>query len=161
MTKKLSNTAYIALGSNQGDRCATIIRSLDMLDESENIATAMVSQLIETEAVGGPADQPPFLNGAAELRTSLSAQELLGIMLDIEHKLGRQRREKWGQRTIDLDLLLFEQQVIDLPQLKLPHPLMHKRLFVLAPLVEIAPNIIHPTLNRTIKQIHDTLAQCQ
>jgi 2-amino-4-hydroxy-6-hydroxymethyldihydropteridine diphosphokinase len=145
--------AYIGLGSNQGERAATIIQALTLLDDVPRIAIAMVSQLISTAPVGGPPDQPDFLNGAAEIRCAISVDDLFQRLQDIENRLGRTRAEKWGQRYIDLDLLLFGSQIIDTPRLKVPHPLMHQRSFVLTPLVEIAPDLVHPVLGKTMRQI--------
>ena len=155
----LSNNiiAYIGLGANQGDRCATIMQALVILDDSPNIAVGQVSQLIETTPIGGPDQQSDYLNGAAEIRTPLSAEQLLATMLDVESQLGRRRTGKWGPRTIDLDLLLYGDQIIDQPQLRVPHPLMHKRLFVLRPLAQIAPAAIHPILGQSIEQIRNSL----
>src|SRR4051794_25554062 len=132
-------TAYIALGANLGDREANLRAALDHLNRTSGVKVMCVSRFLETPAVGGPPDSPPFLNAAAELRTTLGPAELLQTLLAIEHALGRVRRERWEPRIIDLDLLLYGDQVIDAPQLKVPHPLMHARAFVLEPLNEIAP----------------------
>jgi 2-amino-4-hydroxy-6-hydroxymethyldihydropteridine diphosphokinase len=143
-------TAYIALGANLGDRRANIEIALEKLGQAPGIKVRSVSTLIENAAVGGPADSPPFLNGAAELETSLTASELLNTLLEIEKEIGRVRREKWGPRLIDLDLLLYGDQVISGAKLTVPHPLLHTRRFVLEPLVEIAPEVVHPLLHKTI-----------
>ena len=140
------STAYIALGANLGDRRANMERAVDLLRATPGVAVTRVSSFLETPAVGGPPDSPPFLNAAAELKTTLSPRRLLDRLLEIERLLGRQRREKWGPRTIDLDLLLYADHVIAEPQLQVPHPLMHLREFVLAPLSEIAPDLPHPVL---------------
>ncbi len=147
--------AHIGLGANLGDRERSIHAALDLLDMSQGISVAKVSKLIETSAVGGPADAPPFLNGAAELRTTLGAHALLHRMLDIEKELGRQRRTKWEPRPIDLDLLLYNNQVLSSDELVVPHPLMHERRFVLEPLVEIAPDLVHPMLQMSIRGLLD------
>ena len=129
--------AYIGLGANLGDREATIRRAVALLEAEQGIEVVAVSQLRETEPVG-VIDQPRFLNGAAALETSLSARELLETLLRIERILGRVRDgTRWGPRAIDLDLLLFGDQEIDEPGLRVPHPFLHERAFALAPLVEL------------------------
>lgn len=150
-------TAYIALGANLGDRAANLRRALELLKQSPGIEVIRVSSFIENPAVGGPANSPAFLNGAAEIRTTLSARALLDRLLDVEKQLGRIRGEKWSPRTIDLDLLLYGSQIIDEPGLTVPHPLMHERRFVLDPLAEIAPNTVHPVFNRTITNLLKSL----
>jgi 2-amino-4-hydroxy-6-hydroxymethyldihydropteridine diphosphokinase len=137
-------TAYVAIGSNLGDREANIRSAVLMLDKLEDVAVKRVSTLFDNAAAGGPPGAPDFLNAAAEVETTLGARELLGRMLEVERALGRQRREKWAPREIDLDLLLYGDQVINEPGLVVPHPLMHQRLFVLKPLAEIAPRAVHP-----------------
>ena len=146
-------TAYIALGANLGDRAGNIHAAVEMLRSAVGIEVTKVSRLREYPAVGGPPDSPAFLNAAAELETTLSARELLNRLLEIERSLGRQRREKWGPRLIDLDLLLYEDQIIAEPDLVIPHPLMHERRFVLEPLKEIAPAARHPSLDRQIAEL--------
>ena len=146
-------TAYIALGGNLGDRRANIERAVDLLRATPGVRVGKVSSFIETPAVGGPPGSPPFLNAAAELETTLSPRELLDRLLEIEQTLGRQRREKWGPRVIDLDLLLYGEQTIAEPNLQVPHPLMHERRFVLEPLAEIAPQARHPILHRSIETL--------
>jgi 2-amino-4-hydroxy-6-hydroxymethyldihydropteridine diphosphokinase len=117
------------------------------------VRVTRVSNFLETPAVGGPPDSPPFLNAAAELETTLAPAELLQSLLGIEQSLGRVRREKWEPRIIDMDLLLYGDEVIDAPQLNVPHPLMHERRFVLEPLNEIAPDVMHPVLKRSIREL--------
>lgn len=152
--------AYIALGSNLGDRARVILSALDDLDGSPGIAVARVSQLIET-APEGPPDQAPYLNGAAELRTSLAPRTLLDRMLEIERRHGRDRSRGVpnGPRTLDLDLLLFGREVHDAPGLIVPHPRMHTRRFVLQPLAELAPEAMHPTLAVSVRSLLDSLHQ--
>jgi len=145
--------AYIGLGANLGDRQADIRRACDLLRQTDGILSLKLSSLHETEPVGGPPGQGPYLNAAARVETDLDASALLAVLLDIEARLGRQRSEKWGPRTIDLDLLLFDDQVIDMPGLTVPHPRMHERRFVLEPLAEIAADVIHPALRMTIQQL--------
>ena len=149
--------AYIGIGSNLGRREEAIERAVALLDEADGIRVVRVSSLIETEAVGGPAGQGSFLNGAAALECECSAGDLLDRMLQIELSLGRRRREKWGPRTIDLDLLLFGDEIIDTAELTVPHPRMHERLFVIGPLAEIAVEAVHPGVGMTIGQIGENL----
>jgi 3-oxoacyl-[acyl-carrier protein] reductase len=146
-------TAYIALGSNLGDRRDYLDRSLQALQEHPRIEATQVSSYHETTPVGGPPGQSNFLNAAAELKTDLSPRELLDALLEIERSLGRVRRERHGPRTIDLDLLLYQDLVLREPGLTIPHPAMHERLFVLKPLAEIAPRAIHPLLDASIDDL--------
>ncbi len=149
----MAATAYIGLGSNLGDRRAALDRALAELRGRPGVAVARVSSVYETAPVGGPAGQGPYLNAVAELRTDLAPADLLRTLLDVESGLGRVRTEKDGPRTIDLDILLYDAAVSDDPRLTLPHPRMHRRLFVLQPLAEIAPGVIHPALHRTIADL--------
>lgn len=143
-------TALIAIGSNLGDRSANIERSLVALDALPGIVVTCISTIIETEPVGPPG-QGPYLNAAAALDTALSPRELLECMLGVEHWLGRDRsnEQRWGPRTIDLDLLTLGDVILDSPGLVLPHPRLHQRDFVLRPLAEIAPDTIIPGLDAT------------
>lgn len=145
--------AFIAVGANLGDREGTIRAALSALDVTPGIRVVRVSPLLENPAVGGPEGAPPFLNGAAELATTLSPHDLLARLLEIERTLGRQRRQKWAPRTIDLDLLLYGEQVVNTPDLKVPHPLMHERDFVLTPLAAIAPDVVHPVLHVSVSEL--------
>ena len=137
--------AYVALGSNLGDREATIRAALAALDSEPGIAVAAVATLIDTEPVG-VVDQPRFLNGVAALDTDLSARELLAALLDVERRFGRRREgvPPQGPRTLDLDLLLYADAEIDEPGLTVPHPRLHDREFVLGPLAEVAPGLEVP-----------------
>jgi 2-amino-4-hydroxy-6-hydroxymethyldihydropteridine diphosphokinase len=146
-------TAYIALGANLGDREQNIHTALQELGAMPGTQVLRISTLLANPAVGGPANSPDFLNAAAEIRTTLDAQSLLSRMLQIEHNLGRDRREKWSPRTIDLDLLLYDDQIIRSDHLTVPHPLMHTRRFVLEPLAEIAARVVHPVLRLTIADL--------
>lgn len=152
-----TTTAYIALGSNLADRRHMIEKALSLLNAATNITVSCVSDLIETQPIGGPPRQGMFLNAAAELRCECTAPHLLDTMQQIENRLGRRRTEKCGPRTIDLDLLLFGQDIIDTQNLKVPHPRMHQRQFVIEPLAQIAPQVRHPLLDLTIRQIQQNL----
>ncbi|HEX8522784.1 MAG TPA: 2-amino-4-hydroxy-6-hydroxymethyldihydropteridine diphosphokinase [Tepidisphaeraceae bacterium] len=149
--------AYIALGANTGDRRENIRAALERMRESEGVEVLRVSSLIENAAVGGPEGSPAFLNGVVEVRTTLTPRRLLDRLLEIEHELGRVRREKWGPRPIDLDIVLFGDRVIDEEGLKVPHPLMQERRFVLEPLAEVAPEVVHPGQRRTARQMLNEL----
>ena len=144
--------AYLGLGSNLGNRSENLDQACRLLDESEGISVVRVSSYRETEPVGGP-EQGKFLNAAAEVQTSLTPQELLGTCQAVEAEMGRRRTVRWGPRIIDIDLLLYDGQVIDSPTLTVPHPLMHRRSFVLEPLAEIAPGVAHPTTGKTISEL--------
>ena len=146
-------TVYIGLGSNLGDREATIRAAVDRLRAHPQIKVTAESSLIETAPVGGPAGQPTFLNGAAALETDLEPDALLDVLKGIERDLGRRPRTRWGPREIDLDLLLFEDRVIETARLTVPHPLMAQRRFVLAPLSEIAPDARDPVTGRTVREM--------
>lgn len=141
------NTAYLLLGSNEGDRLQWLYDALAQLDKYGLFAD--LSQVYET-AAWGLEDQPAFLNVALCLHTELSVEELLKAIQSIEHNLGRQRELKWGQRTLDIDILFYNDAVLDRDDLKIPHPFLQERRFALAPLNDIAPNLMHPVLQQTI-----------
>lgn len=146
--------AYLGLGSNVGDREEYIEQAIFLLEKNPNIEVARRSTNYETEAEGG-GDQPPFINAAIEIKTKLSPHKLLEMCQEIEAALGREREVEWGPRTIDLDILLYEGEIISDDKLQIPHPLMHERLFVLKPLKEIASHAIHPVLEKTIEALYD------
>jgi 2-amino-4-hydroxy-6-hydroxymethyldihydropteridine diphosphokinase len=158
MQPSQSITAYIALGANLGDREKTMRRAIEMLNEADEVRVTRISSFIENPAVGGPADSPAFLNAVAQIETTLAPESLLDRLLEIEKQLGRVRREKWEPRAIDLDVILYGLEVIDSDRLSIPHPLMHERGFVLKPLVEIAPDVVHPIQKATARELLDRRA---
>jgi len=137
--------AYVGLGANLGPREVTLLRAVDLLAETAGVRVLAVSQLRETDPVG-VVDQPTFLNGAAEIETSLRARELLGRLLEVEQELGRVRGVRFGPRTIDLDLLVYGDREIDEPGLHVPHPRLRERRFALEPLAELDPQLEIPGL---------------
>ena len=145
------HTAYVALGSNLGDKEANLRKALELLQE-RSVEVVKTSSFICTEPYG-VTDQPQFLNGVCEVRTSLVPLALLHTLLEIEQEMGRVRLRHWGERNIDLDLLLYEDVVMDTEELKLPHPDMQNRDFVLLPLAEIAPKLVHPILQKSIEEL--------
>lgn len=142
-------TAYVALGANLGDRERALRAAVDALAAEPGVEVLAVSRLRETEPVG-VVDQPRFLNGAAALATTRSARELLGLLLAVERRFGRVREgaPEHGPRTLDLDLLVYGDERIDEPGLRVPHPRLHERRFVLEPLVEVAPGLVVPGRGR-------------
>lgn len=147
--------AYIALGSNLGDKEKNLRRALLLLTQ-QGVEVVRVSSFLSTEPYG-VTDQPQFLNAVACVRTSLTPLALLDVLLATELAMGRVRLRHWGERNIDLDLLLYEDVVLDTPRLRLPHPDMQNRDFVLLPLAEIAPELKHPTLQKTIWELKKDL----
>jgi 2-amino-4-hydroxy-6-hydroxymethyldihydropteridine diphosphokinase len=136
--------AYVGLGSNLGDREATLRRALELLDREPGVTVVAVSSLRETDPVG-PVDQPRFLNGVVALETELAPGALVGRLLAVERALGRTREgPRWGPRTVDLDLLIHGTEIVDEPGTTVPHPRLHARRFVLEPLAELAPDLTVP-----------------
>lgn len=147
--------AYLGVGSNVGDRRAAIELAASELSRLPGTRLIRTSTLIETDPVG-MSDTGKFLNGVFEIETSLAPQNLLAEMLKIESKAGRLppgERIKWGPRTLDLDILLYDDLILSAPDLSIPHPHMHTRWFMLKPLCELAPAKTHPILKKTIAQL--------
>jgi 2-amino-4-hydroxy-6-hydroxymethyldihydropteridine diphosphokinase len=145
---------YLGLGSNVGDREEFIEQAVFLLEKNPHIQVTKRSSNYETEPEGG-ADQPPFINAAVAIITKLPADKLLEICQEIETALGRDREMEWGPRAIDIDILLYGEQIISEDKLQIPHPLMHERMFVLKPLKEIAPTAIHPVLEKSIEDLYE------
>ncbi len=141
----------IALGSNLGDSLQTLETAVGTLATTPEIIVEAQSHWYRTAAVGPP--QPDYLNGCVIIQTMLTPHALLETLLTIEKQFGRVRRERWGPRTLDLDLLLFDDLVLEIPSLQIPHPRMTERAFVLVPLAEIAPNWIEPVSGKAIAQL--------
>lgn len=143
------NTAYILLGSNEGDRLQHLTNALHYI--TEEVGKIVKASAIYTTLAWGNTEQPDFLNQVVCIETSLSAEELLKMLLEVEKKSGRIRSgAKWMQRIIDLDVLFYNDSIIDSPELQVPHPHLQNRKFVLVPLQEIASTLIHPLLKKNI-----------
>jgi 2-amino-4-hydroxy-6-hydroxymethyldihydropteridine diphosphokinase len=151
------NQVYLLLGSNLGEREVVINKAIHLISEEIGVVVCK-SSLYDTEP-WGITDQPGFLNIALEVKTSLTAIEVLEHALRIEHELGRVRLERWGSRIIDIDIIFYNQDVIQVKdRLRVPHPELQNRKFVLEPLMEIAPDFMHPQLNQTVKELYISLA---
>ena len=144
-------TAYLLIGGNLGNRKENLLRATSLI--SEQCGTLTRSSSIYETAAWGITDQPSFLNQALEISTSLNARQLLRKILRIEKEMGRIREEKLGPRIIDIDILLFENEIHDLLFLKIPHPEMQNRRFVLTPLAEINSELMHPVLKKSVAQL--------
>ncbi len=149
---------FLALGSNVGEREEYIEQAVYLLDKADKIKVVRRSTNYESQAQGGPR-QAPYVNAVVEVETTLAPHQLLDAIHEIESTLGREREIEWGPRTIDIDILIFGDLVMSEDDLSIPHPLMHERLFVLKPFKEIAPNVVHPTIEKTIAQLHDEKAK--
>lgn len=150
------NKSFLSIGSNIGDKQTYLNQAVDSIYDDDNCRVNMVSKFIETEPYG-PIEQDNFLNGCIEIETLYSPKELLEAVNNIEAEAGRTRELHWGPRTLDIDIALYGDEIIDEPNLKIPHVEMHKRLFVLEPLNQIAPYAIHPIYRKTVCQMLEEL----
>lgn len=147
----------IGLGSNLGERDKNIRTALEKMQE-KGIELLRVSSVLETEPYGYT-NQPKFLNAVCLVETNLTPDQLLDVLLEIEKEIGRVRERKWGPRIIDLDIIFYEDLVLESERLIVPHPDMHNRWFVLAPLAEICPDYVHPKLKKTVRELLQELTR--
>ncbi len=148
----MQNQAFIALGSNLEDPLEKCREAATRLQAVSGISIEALSSYYKTEPLGQP-DQPWYINAVAEIKTNLDPMVLLHTLLHVEKQMGRERTDKWGPRLIDLDLLFYGNSVLNIANLKLPHPEIPNRKFVLAPLEEIAPDHVHPVLQKTVREL--------
>lgn len=154
------HTAYIAIGSNMGDKDKNLNSAIELINSSDLNKVTKVSNFYETKPVGY-LDQDEFLNGALEIKTLLSPKKLMKFLLETEEDLKRERIIRWGPRTIDLDILLYDDLITSEEEVIIPHPRMHQRLFVLKPLSDIAPYIMHPILNKRVIELANMQSQVE
>jgi len=147
---------YLGLGSNLGERDINLFEGVHLLGQHPQIRVKRQSEWIETAPVGN-VDQPMFLNGVLEIETNLNPIELLEVTTNIESQMGRTTKGDYEPRTLDIDILLYGGMIICLDELTIPHPLLHERQFVLAPLAELAPNLEHPMFGETIQRLLNNL----
>ncbi len=144
---------FLGVGTNEGDRLQNISRAVQALAASGAVRLIQMATIAETEPVGGP-DQPNFLNTVVEVETATSPHALLQQLKRLEESLGRvPSPQRWGPRVIDLDILLYDDQAVNEPHLTIPHPQMHLRRFVLEPLAQLAPDLRHPVLGKTVREL--------
>ena len=153
MTEQNKGRVFLSFGGNLGSPLINFRQARQLLAEHQQISVISSSPLYQTSPVGGPAGQPDFLNAIVEIQTGLLALDLLQLCRQIEDNAGRIRDQHWGPRTLDIDLLLIDDQVMDVPLLTIPHPRLHQRHFVLLPLNILAPQLNHPVFNETISNL--------
>lgn len=153
-------TAYLSLGSNMGNRQRNLEDALSLIKNYQGIKLEKISSFYETEPVGY-VDQDWFLNAVVEIATDLTPQELLGVVGEIEEELGRVRTIRWGPRTIDVDILFYGGKMVVEENLEIPHPRIQERAFVLKPLGELAPYLIHPYYGQTVEELLGNLADAE
>ena len=151
-SEKNQGNAAIGMGSNLGESLDNLKNAIQTLDEIPGINLITYSNWYRTKPIGGP-PQPDYINGCALLKVELTAHKLLEILLETEQKFKRVRLEHWGPRTLDLDLILYDDLILDTPNLQIPHPRMRERAFVLVPLAEIAPDWIDPVSGKAIAKL--------
>jgi 2-amino-4-hydroxy-6-hydroxymethyldihydropteridine diphosphokinase len=154
------STAYISAGSNIGDRIGYLQQANILLKDTPGVEVSAISSIYETEPVGYK-DQEWFANAVLKIETDLSPSDLLAECLRIESKLGRERKdeERWGPRTLDLDILFYDSEVVSEDDLRIPHPRMHERAYALVPMLELDPDFIHPIIGKTVLEIHNELEE--
>jgi len=157
MTEQIKSRAFLGFGGNLEKPLEQFRTARQQLAEHPQIEVLAGSPLYRTPAVGGPAGQPDYLNGVLEVMTELSPEELLGLCRSIETSAGRTREIPWGPRILDIDLLFIDNLILDTPLLRLPHPRLHQRHFVLLPLVDLAPQLPHPQLQKTARELLELL----
>ena len=148
----LNARAFIGAGANLGEPVHQIRLAQDALQKSPGVEFLGASSLYRTQPMG-PVEQSPFINAVFALEPEIGPHDLLSLLLEIEQNMGRVRKERWGPRVIDLDLLFFGEEIIKGPGLEVPHPRLHERRFVLAPLAEIAPGFVHPVLQKSVSEL--------
>lgn len=154
------HTVYVSIGSNMGERETHLQTAVQTLDARKDTSVERISKFMETEPYGY-LEQDKFLNGMLELKTLLTPEELLDVIHEIEENAGRERTVRWGPRVLDLDIIMYDSLVLDTEQLVIPHVDMQNRDFVLIPLMEIAPSLRHPVLNKTVGQLRNELEKAR
>ncbi len=157
MNEDTKSIAYLALGANLGDRLEALRGARSALEREPGIDVIGSSALYETEPVGGPSGQGAYLNAVLKVAAALDPFSLLKLCLSIENRFGRQRQQRWGARTLDIDLLFYDDETHDEAVLTLPHPRLHLRAFVLAPLCDLAPQFAHPRLGASLAELLNSL----
>ena len=163
----MTTRAYLALGSNLGERAGQIRQAIGLLQAHGSIRLRQISRFYETEPVNINEDRDPqwFINAVIGIDTEFTPQQLLDVCLNIERKLGRKREADhdaqtgYQSRTIDIDILFYGDEIIQEPDLQIPHPRLHERAFALVPLLDISPELRHPTLNQTVQELHRSLSE--